>query len=72
MHSSLQLRAQKPTWETGSSFSLKNKAVQKQERLPKSDPLGVKLDMNDDLEDLIDEESLLSEEDSKRSSLPSG
>lgn len=65
------LRAQKPTWETGSSFSLKNKAVQKQESLPKSDPLSVKLEMNDDLEDLIDEESLLSEEDLKRPSLPS-
>lgn len=65
------LRAQKPTWETGSSFSLKKKSVQKQESLPKADAVGLKMEMNDDLEDLIDEESLLSEEDLKRPSLPS-
>lgn len=65
------LRAQKPTWETGSSFSLKKKSVQKQESLPKPDALSVKPEMNVDLEDLIDEESLLSEEDLKRPPLPS-
>lgn len=66
------LRAQKPTWETGSSFSLKKKSVQKQESsLHKPDAMGLNLEMSDDLEDLIDEESLLSEEDLKRPSLPS-
>eukprot|EP01018_Ginkgo_biloba_P011729 Gb_04598 [translate_table: standard] len=67
---SLALKARKPSWETGSSFSLKKKAVVKAESLPKPDVMGIKLQINDDLEDLIDEDSLLSEEDLKKPILP--
>lgn len=64
------MKAQKPTWETGSSFSLKPKSVIEPHSLPKRDIVGLKLEMNDDLEDLIDEDSLLSEEDMKKPVLP--
>ncbi|KAH9323680.1 hypothetical protein KI387_018319, partial [Taxus chinensis] len=67
---SFMIKAQKPTWETGSSFTLKKKSVIEPHSFPKPDIAGLKLDMNDDLEDLIDEDSLLSEEDLKRPVMP--
>eukprot|EP01018_Ginkgo_biloba_P038841 Gb_25730 [translate_table: standard] len=66
----LVLKARKPSWETGSSFSLKKKAIVKAESLPKPDVMGINLQINDDLEDLIDEDNLLSEEDLKKPILP--
>lgn len=55
-----QIKAKKPSWKIGSSFSIKK-------------PLKVlpKVQIDDDL-DLIDEDSLLSEEDLKKPQLPPG
>ncbi|GLJ32855.1 hypothetical protein SUGI_0661830 [Cryptomeria japonica] len=67
---SFMMKAQKPTWKTGSTFSLKKKSLIESYSLPKPDITGLKLETIDDLEDLIDEDSLLSEEDLKRPVLP--
>ncbi|WJX25143.1 hypothetical protein P8452_14212 [Trifolium repens] len=55
------IKAKKPSWKIGSSFALKKKVV-------KSSP-KVQIDFDSDL---IDENSLLSEEDLKKPVLPSG
>lgn len=52
-----QLKFKKPSWKIGSSFSLKK-------ALPK-------IQIDDDM-DLIDEDSLLTEEDLKKPQLPVG
>ncbi|BBN11730.1 anamorsin [Marchantia polymorpha subsp. ruderalis] len=56
-------QVQKPTWETGSSFSLKKKAVVKQVNgvVSWKDPA---LDLDND--ELVDEDALLTEEDLKK------
>lgn len=56
----MQIKAKKPTWKIGSSFALKKPA----KTLPK-------VILDDDL-DLIDEDSLLTEEDLKKPQLPVG
>lgn len=66
----LMIKAQKPTWKTGSSFSLKKSSAIEPYCLLKPNIKGLKLETKDDLEDLIDEDSLLSEEDLKRPVLP--
>ncbi len=53
-----QVKAKKPVWKIGSSFTIK--------KVTKSSP---KVQINDDL---IDEDSLLSEEDLKKPQLPLG
>eukprot|EP00252_Welwitschia_mirabilis_P007478 TRINITY_DN18878_c0_g1_i1.p1 TRINITY_DN18878_c0_g1~~TRINITY_DN18878_c0_g1_i1.p1 ORF type:complete len:313 (+),score=49.00 TRINITY_DN18878_c0_g1_i1:116-940(+) len=60
------VRAQKPTWETGSTFAINKKGLEKS-----SNEL-LKLQVQDDLDELIDEDSLLTEEDLKKPVLPLG
>ena len=57
----MQITAKKPTWKIGSSFALKKPA---KTTLPK-------INLDDDL-DLIDEDSLLTEEDLKKPQVPVG
>eukprot|EP01018_Ginkgo_biloba_P037295 Gb_09902 [translate_table: standard] len=64
------VKAQKPAWETGSSFSLKKKVVEKKENMLKNDATIFKLQVEEDMDDLIDEDSLLTEEDLKKPELP--
>lgn len=56
----LQVKGKKPAWKIGSSFTIK--------KAPKS-ILKVQMDADDDL---IDEDSLLTEEDMKKPQLPTG
>ncbi|XAR54652.1 hypothetical protein NMG60_11029884 [Bertholletia excelsa] len=55
----LGIKARKPSWKSGSSFAIKRKPVKS---LPK-------IEIDDDV-DLIDEDSLLTEEDLKKPQLP--
>uniref|UniRef100_A0A0D6R058 Anamorsin homolog n=1 Tax=Araucaria cunninghamii TaxID=56994 RepID=A0A0D6R058_ARACU len=65
------VKGQKPTWETGRSFSLKKKVAEKPGIVAKSaEPPSFKLDIEDDFDDLIDEDSLLTEEDMQKPELP--
>ncbi|GLJ13200.1 hypothetical protein SUGI_0207420 [Cryptomeria japonica] len=68
---SLVVKAQKPAWATGSSFTLKKKIAEKPEIVPKSNVLpAFKIEIQDDMDDLIDEDSLLTEEDLKKPEMP--
>eukprot|EP00252_Welwitschia_mirabilis_P019934 TRINITY_DN4751_c0_g1_i1.p1 TRINITY_DN4751_c0_g1~~TRINITY_DN4751_c0_g1_i1.p1 ORF type:complete len:274 (+),score=52.75 TRINITY_DN4751_c0_g1_i1:105-926(+) len=58
------VRSQKPTWEAGSSFAINNTEDVKHEK-------GLPV-FQDDVDDLIDEDSLLTEEDLKKPSVPLG
>ena len=57
----MQIKARKPSWQLGSSFALKKKPTK---ILPK-------VQIDEDM-DLIDEDSLLTEEDLKKPQLPPG
>jgi len=66
----LVVKGRKPVWETGSSFKLKKKVVEKPTNVVKDDIPDFKVQLVDDLDDLIDEDSLLTEEDLKKPNLP--
>lgn len=66
----LVVKGRKPVWETGSSFKLKKKVVEKPTNVVKDDIPDFKVQLVDDLNDLIDEDSLLTEEDLKKANLP--
>jgi len=67
----LMVKAQKPAWATGSSFTLKKKIAEKPEIVAKSSALpAFKIEIEDDMDDFIDEDSLLTEEDFKKPELP--
>ncbi|KAH9313794.1 hypothetical protein KI387_022421 [Taxus chinensis] len=67
----LVVKAQKPSWTTGSSFTLKKKVPEKPGIVVMNDmPPAFKLEIQDDMDDLIDEDSLLSEEDLRKPELP--
>lgn len=66
----LVVKGRKPVWETGSSFKLKKNVVEKPTNVVKDDIPDFKVQLVDDLDDLIDEDSLLTEEDLKKPNLP--
>lgn len=66
----LAVKGRKPAWETGSSFKLKKKVAQKPANVVTFDIPAFKVQLGDDLDDLIDEDSLLTEEDLKKPDLP--
>lgn len=65
----LVVKGRKPVWETGSSFKLKKKVVEKPANVVKADIPDFRVQLGDDLDDLIDEDSLLTEEDLKKPNL---
>lgn len=67
----LAVKGRKPTWETGSSFKLKNTVAEKPAKgALMFDIPSFKVQLEDDVDDLIDEDSLLTEEDLKKPELP--
>lgn len=66
----IMIRAVKPTWETGVSFSLKKKLTAPQGSSGRSETVKLPAFDNYNDYDLIDEDSLLTEEDLKRPELP--
>lgn len=65
----LVVKGRKPTWETGSSFKLKKKVAEKPAKGTIFDIPSFKVQLEDDMDDLIDEDSLLTEEDLKKPEL---
>lgn len=65
----LVVKGRKPTWETGSSFKLKKTVAEKPAKGTIFDIPSFKVQLEDDLDDLIDEDSLLTEEDLKKPEL---